>query len=252
MSYLGSKDFLIEVAKGNVAGHALVHKFGRDDAVENGVFEHVSLLSTATTFLAAATTVRVKAGGNAADTAAGNGARGVTIVGIDDTLAEITETVATAGASASSATSASFWRVYRAYVSAVGTYGVANTAAITIEVSAGGTDLIMIATEEGQTQYAGYTVPTAKSAYLLSVLLTADAAKAADFKLLHRGPFNDVSAPMAPIRIQNYWDGVLGTHRFHPDGPVKYEALTDIWVEAEGGGANTEVSAEMELLIVDD
>jgi len=29
MTYLGTKEFLLEVAKGNVAGHSLVHKFGR-------------------------------------------------------------------------------------------------------------------------------------------------------------------------------------------------------------------------------
>ena len=28
MSYIGSKDFLIEVAKGNIAGHSIIEKFG--------------------------------------------------------------------------------------------------------------------------------------------------------------------------------------------------------------------------------
>lgn len=251
MALITSTDFLIEVAKGKIPGHKLIHKFGRNMAVANGTWEHVSLLSGASAFLSAATTVRVKAG-DVADTAAGAGAREITVVGIDNNLNEVTEAIATAGTSASSATTALFWRVYRAYVSACGTYGASNTAAVTIENSGGGTDLIQIAAEEGQSQYGGYTVPTGKKAYLVSLLLTADAAKAADFKLMTRANFNNTSAPMSPVRLRNYWDGVLGTLRYHPDGPVKYDALTDIWIESEGGGVNTEVSVDFELLIVDD
>jgi hypothetical protein len=36
MSYISNKDFLIEVAKGNVAGHAIVNKFGRNPDVDTG------------------------------------------------------------------------------------------------------------------------------------------------------------------------------------------------------------------------
>lgn len=253
MSYLPSRDFLIEVQKGNVAGHSLVHKFGRNDTVPNGTWEHVSLLSGVTAFRSSAATMRIKAGGNAADTAAGAGAREVTIQGIDSALAEITEAVATAGSSASSATSASFWRVHRAWVSAVGTYSVGNTAAITIEDSGGASDMIMIAATEGQTQYAGYTIPTAKTGYLLSLRLSVDAAKAADFRLFTRGSITDTSAPMASRRIRKYWDGLLGQTVYTPHGPdLVLAALTDIWIEAQGGGAGTEVSADFEILLVDD
>lgn len=246
------KDFLIEVAKGNVLGHSLVHKFGRNDAVANATWEHISIGGGATSFLSAPTTVRIKAGGNAADTAAGAGAREITVVGIDSNLAEVQETIATAGASASAATTASFWRVYRAYVSAAGTYGAANTAAVVIENSAGGTDLITIATEEGQTQFSGFTVANATTAYLLSAQITVDAIKAADIRMYMRENFNDTSAPLGSKRIVLYWDGVLGVLAFPPRSLRLFSALTDIWFEAEGAGATTEVSVDYELLIVDD
>ena len=244
------KDFLIEVAKGNVPGHSLVHKFGRNDVVANGVWELVSQLSAATSFRSSASTVRIKAGGNAADTAAGAGAREVTVIGIDSNLAEVTETIATAGALASSATAASFWRVYRAYVSVVGAYGVANTATIIIEDSGGAADMILITATEGQSQYGAYTVPIGKTGYLTSLHLDVDAGKAADFRLFIRENFNDISAPMSSIRLMLYWDGVLGTVDFKPDGPIELSALTDIWIEAEGSGAATEVSADFEILLV--
>jgi len=251
---VNNEDFLIEVAKGNVAGHALVHKFGRNDSIPNGSFAHVSLTPFATAdFRQSAATMRVKAGGNAADSAAGAGAREVTIQGIDSTFAEITEAVATAGASASSATTASFWRVHRAWVSASGTYGAANTAAVVIEDSGGAADMITIGVGEGQTQYAGWTVPLAKTAYLLSVTVTVDASKPADFRMFTRENIDDISAPLSAPRIKLYWDGLTAPLHFSPKSPGSaIAAKSDIWFEAQGGAGGGEVSVDFELLIVDD
>lgn len=245
-------DFYTEVAKGNVAGHSLVHKFGRNDAVPNGTWAFVNLLGHTAWPLSAATTVRVKAG-NAADTAAGAGAREITVQGIDSTLAEVTSVLATAGASASSNSTESYWRVHRAWVSSAGTYGAANTAAVVIENSGGGTDLIQIGVEEGQTQFAGFTIPTGKTGYFVSVSITVDAGKAADIAIYTRANMNDTSAPMSSKRLKLFFDGVLGTHSLNPDSPIfSMPALTDIWVEARGGGAASEVTADFELLLVDD
>lgn len=255
MSYFASaasRDFLIEVQKGNMDGHSMVHKFGRNDAVPSGSWAFVNLLGFTAWPLSAATTVRIKAGGDAADTAAGNGAREVTVQGIDSTGAEISEAIATAGAAASSATTASFWRIHRAWVSAVGTYGAGNTGVVTIENSGGGTDLIKIAASEGQTQFAGYTVPTGKTAYLLGLHLTVDAAKAANFRVFTRGDITDTTAPMKSKRLRLFFDGVLGTLIYKPSGPeMAIDALSDIWIEAYGSAA-TEASANLELLLVDD
>lgn len=247
-----SKDFYSDVQEGKIPGHSLVHKFGRNQAVPNGSFEMVSLLSIPTAFLSAATTVRIKAGGDAADTAAGAGARSVFVQGIDDNLAVLTEEIATAGASASSVTTALFWRVFRAWTTS-GTYGTANTAAITIENGTGGTDLLVIGLEEGQSQHGSYTIPLAHTGYLLSATLTVDSNKPADIKLVMRESFNDTSAPMPSSRLKIYWDGVVGELIFTPRTPgPAIPALTDVWWEAEGSGAITEVSVDFEIHLVQD
>lgn len=249
------RDYYIEVSRGNVPGQSIIHKFGRDADVANGVFEGVHQLSVPFNFLTAATTVRVKAGGNAADAAGGLGAQSVVVEGLDDTGAAATDMLATAGASASSASSTSFWRVFRVYIpdGGCGTYGAANTAAITIENSGGGTDLIMVAVEEGQSQYAAYAIPIGKTGYLLSAEVEADAAKAADFRLMTRHNLTDFSTPFSPPRIRFYWDGVIGSTAIRPHSPImSLPALTDIWFEAEGSGANTEVSVDFEILLIDD
>lgn len=245
--------FLIEVHKGNVVGHSMVHKFGRNAAVPSGSWAFVNLLAFTGWPLSAPTTVRVKAGGNAADTAAGAGAREVTVQGIDDSFNEVSETIATAGASASSATSASFWRVHRAWVSAVGTYGDGNTGAITIENSGGGTDLIQIGVSMGQTQFTGYTIATGKTGYLLGWHGRVANGGVANLAVYTRDDIDDTSAPMKAKRMRTGASAVAGgfsTGLQHPFLTINPKA--DIWVEAMGIGGTPAVSSQLDLLLVDD
>lgn len=254
MSYFRSRDFLIEVAKGNVPGHSLVHKFGRNDAVPNGSWAFINLLGLTSFPLSGATTVRIKAGGNAADVAAtGAGAREIYVQGIAADGTEQSEAIATAGASASAVTTLTFWRVHRAWVSSVGTYGVANTAAITIENGTGGTDIIRIGAGEGQTQHASFTIPTGKTGYLLSVHCTVDSGKSANIRCFTRGDITDTTAPMKGKRLKLFWDGVKQVMNYLPRSPeLSIAALSDIWFEGYGDGAVSQISVDFELLLVDD
>lgn len=248
-----TSDFLLSVQKGLMPGHSLIHKFGRNNAVANGSWEGVNQHSTAFVWLEAATTVRVKAGGNAADTAAGAGAQSVMVEGLDGNGDLITETIATAGASASAATTALFFRIYRATVVNVGAYTGTNTAAITIEDSAGVSDLILIAAGEGQSQYGAYSVPNGYRAYILSIEVEADASKPADFRLHVRNNITDVTTPFSGALVKRYWDGVTGTSSTNVRSPLSaIVGLSDIWLDAEGSGAITEVSVEMEILLIKD
>ena len=254
MSRMFTRDFLIEVMKGNVAKHSMVHKFGYNGAVPNGSWAHVSTTPFSTAnFRQSAIAMRVKSGGNVADTAAGAGAREVTIQGIDSNFAETSEAVATAGASASSATTATFWRVHRAWVSATGTYTGNNTGDVVIEDSGGGADFITIQAGEGQTQYTGWTVPTGKIASLTSVHVTVDSNKTANVRCFTRHDIDTVAAPMSAKRLKLYWDGLEQHFQYIPKGPeLSIPAKGDIWFEAYGDGAVSAVSVDFELLVVED
>lgn len=247
-------NFLIEVRQGNVPGYSLIHKFGRNNAAPSGSWELVSLLSSATTFRTSPSTVRVKAGGNAQDSSAGLGAREVTVIGLDNNLAEVSDTIATSGASASSATTTSFWRVYRAYVSAAGLYGANNASQITIEDSGGEADINIIGNGNGQTQHAAYSIPVGKTGYLLSVFLTANSVAASDFRLFTRENLTNVTAPVAAKRLRLFWDGLSGSTPYKPYAPeFKMEAGTDIWVEVKSlGPGAAQVTANFEVLLIDD
>jgi len=246
-------DFFFEIQKGDVRGHSIVHKFGRNAAVANGSFELVSIQSGVTSFLSAATAVRVKAG-DTADSTGNAGLWSVTLEGLDETGALATEAISTNGTSAGSNSTTTFIRLFRAYATpdSVGTYGGANVAAVVIENAAGDTDLITIAIQEGQTQYAAYTIPLGKTGYLSSISLQTDGAKAADFRVFIRKDALDVVSPFASKTILLYFDGILGSYALHPVTPINnLPELTDIWFEASGGGANTEVSVDFEIILVD-
>lgn len=250
--YSGFANLLLQIGLGNIDGHSIVHKFGRNANVASGVWEGIWAGSTLFNFLQAATTVRIKAGGDAADTFDGLGAQKITIEGLDSTGALAQEDIVTAGASASSATTTSFWRVFRMFLKEVGAYGVANTGAMMLENSGGGTDLISIAVGEGQSQYGAYAIPLGKTGYLLSVTVEADANKAADFRIFTRQNLTDVTTPFSPKRLRQFFDGVLGEQFIDPKTPmVRLPALTDIWGESEGSGASTEVTIDMEILVID-
>ena len=231
----------------------MVHKYGRNDAVPNGSWAHVSLLPFAiASFRQTPIAVRIKAGGNVQDTAAGNNAQEVTVMGIDSNLEETSEAIATNGALASAATSKTWWRIHRAGVTAVGTYTAANAAAVIIEDSGSAANFLTIAAGEGQTQYAGWTVPEGKTAYLLSVHVSIDSNKTANVRCMVRQNFNVVAPPMKSKRLKLHWDGLEGSFAYKPYGAeLVIPEKTDIWFEAYGDGAVSQVSVDFELLVVD-
>ena len=106
----------LDVSRGLVSGMQSIKKFGRNAAVGTSFVPIAMGGVYQTPQGSAATALRIKSGGDANDTAAGSGARSVTLEGLDENFELATEALATAGASASSATSTTFTRLFRAYV----------------------------------------------------------------------------------------------------------------------------------------
>lgn len=245
-----NKSFLLAVRQGEIPGYSIVHKFGRNASVTNNVWSMISLSNTAGSFPVSGSPVNIKAGGDVGDIFGGSGAREITVIGINTDLIEVSENIVTSGAGASLPTTNSFWRVYRTYVANVGTYGGNNLDDIVIENSI---DMITIKANEGQSQHGSFSIPTGKTGYLLHMNISVDSNKAANIRTFIRPNFTDIVAPFSPAKIQHSWDGVLGEVNHNTEGAeLVLNALTDIWVEAQGGGQNTEVSVDFEILLVDD
>lgn len=255
MSYTPSNEFLIEVVKGNVPGHTIVHKFGKNDAVTG-----VAPLSLGGVYnmplSASATTLRVKAG-NANDTAAGSGAREITLQGLDETGALITEAVPTAGASAGAVSSTTFIRLFRAFVSASGTYPLAigtnsTAAAVVIENGAGGTDWLTIAATMAQSHVGAYSIPLGKTGYIISWFTTVDSNKAFDLLMFIRENILESAAPFSGFRNMLHLVGLKNEFTPNFEGPAgAFPALTDI-VFAAAAGMSATISIDFELLLIDD
>lgn len=251
-------DPTFDTARGKVTGRYTVHKFGANPTIAASSTEAVTFGGTIN-FLTSATTVRIKAGGNAGDTAAGSGARSVIVIGLDSNWEEVSEVIVTAGASASSATTTSFIRVYRAYVVDVGLYATAtNTAGfnlgdITIENSSGGTDLITIAAGRGQSEYSGYTVPADHTAYLVRMWATPDSSKAVTVTMYQRENADDASsAPYTGKRLVLEFQSITGSVSRDLISYIQFPAKTDIWWNATtGSGATAACSVEYDLILLD-
>jgi hypothetical protein len=257
MSYLGNSNFYAEVAKGNVAGHSIIHKFGQYDSVGT-TFTPVARLGIYNTLQpASATTLRIKSGGNANDTAAGSGAREITLEGIDENGAVATETLATAGASASSATTTTFTRLYRAYVSKSGTYATSSagshSATICIENGAGGTDWADIDATgfpKSQTEIGAYTIPNGYTGYLISAFGFSDSSKTTELIFFKRTGILQSAAPYDAMRVvfEERLEG--GEFTVDPAAPILLGTACDVGFLAKVNTGTAAVEVDFEILLV--
>ena len=251
---LANSDPLL-IRRGLVDGASVVHKYGRNSAVPSGTWAGLLQVSAQFPWLTAATTVRVKAGGDATDDGTisplGVAAQQIRVQGLNIAGIEVSELITLAGAGASASTTTEFFRVYRAGVEVVGAYGAINAEDIIIEDTAGTTDLIMIAAGEGQSQFCGFTTQADKVTLLMSAMVQADSLKPADFRLMIRANADNVTAPFNSQRLKFYWDGVAGFNHHQPNSAMLVlPAFTDIWIEGRGS-ALTEATANMEFFVFD-
>lgn len=112
----------LDIARGLAPGCAGSFRYGRHTTVNSTYTPITQSGFYRTPQATGAVALRVKAGGNANDTASGSGAREITLIGLDQAGNVIVETLATAGASASDATVQLFIRLTDAFVSKSGTY----------------------------------------------------------------------------------------------------------------------------------
>jgi hypothetical protein len=248
----------LDEASGKQQNRAVIGKFGANPDVAAGAEEFIWAGATAgyTGFLTTAKTLRVKAG-NTNDTAGGSGAQAVTLVFLNSTWEEVTETLATAGTSASAATSVTAIRLIRAYCTDNGVYSNGltggNAAAVFIETSDGASIMGSISTGVGQTQLGTTTVPLGKQAFIREVGGSSDATKPATLRFWQRQNADDVTTPFTGRRLIFGFEAFSGTvdKQFTVyRGP--YPAKTDIWATGIGPTGGSAMSADLDIVLVDE
>lgn len=250
----------LDIAKGLVDGVTTVNKFGRNKDVGT-TFTPVCMGGVYRT-PQIATKLRIKAGGSVNDSSAGSGARSVTLIGLDQSFNEITETIATNGALASTPTTLDFTRLFRAYVASSGTYATAlvgsHTSDIVIENAAGSSTFATIDSSgfpKSQSEIGAFSMRAGSTAFVKLKNLSIDSGKTVDLIFFTRGGINQTSAPYSAMRAQSILSGVTGGsiesfgESSIPLGP--YIGPHDIGFMAKVSVGTAAVSVEFEIYIVD-
>lgn len=243
-----TEPFELQVARGLIAGHKPLFKFGVNPD-NNGTLETVWSHSSLYVYPTTATVMKVSST-SADDTAAGTGARTMLVAGLDANYNEISETVTLNGQSAVLTTN-SFLRVFRAYVVTAGSGG---TAAGTLYVGDGtvtsgvpATVYAMIDVGDNQTNMAMWTVPAGYTLYIHRGTFSAASNNAAQYvlgKFMVR-PFGGVFRNAADITVNS---NVFG---YDFEIPLAVPEKSDIEARAIAlAGTNFYVTASFEGIYI--
>ena len=240
----------IPIANGDVQGYAAIHKFGRNPSIGNvpetvwmhgGKYQYLAVGAASTLYAYSA---------NSEDSASGDGARTVTILGLDNNFNEIEETVTVGGAP----TTLEFLRVYRAFVDTAGSTNT-NEGNVLISTGAGGTGTVLadigtIGTGTtfglGQTQLALYTIPAGKTGYLTTWNVGCAPMNNKATVILKSREINGDG----PFRTKDIVDLVGGYHTQNYSIPLRFPAKTDIEVVA-AADTSTIISSSFDIILVD-
>jgi len=175
-----SMPYTYDIAEGNVAGHTAIRRFGHNDDVAVA-WETVYHGSNLRTYLTAAERLQVASDDAADDGPAGNGARTVTITGLDGNYAALSETVTMNGV-ANVLTDASFLRIMTVATTTAGDTGW-NEGTITASNNADTVVLEEIPPVENESHCACYTVPAGYTAYIVQAMATEASTKGSQLGL---------------------------------------------------------------------
>ena len=246
------------ISRGNMFQAHVHHQFGRNIACLTTYVPVTDIGIYRTPQAGAATALRIKAGGNAADTAAGTGARSVRLYGINALGDEVIEVIATAGASASAPTTNTFIRLYMVEVYESGTYGTQSAGShagnITIEDAAGTQDWAQIQLNgfpSGTSGIGSITVPRNHVGLVSAIQISVDQTKSTDLIILKREGVLQTAAPYKPIvKVQEFL-GVSRSILIKFDVPLRFPELTDIGLLAKVSNGTGAVSVDIEVLMLE-
>jgi hypothetical protein len=191
-------------------------------------------------FPTSAVAVRIAAGGDANDTAAGTGARTVFVEGLGASWEPASAILTANGASASTPSTETFRRVSRAYVLTAGALE-GNVGDVEIE-QVGGDVLAIIPAGYGQTEQAIYTVPAGYRIRFASGEFTVATNRTADFRFVLRTGI----AGAEPVRRTRYVAfGLSGPWPPVVRNPGTVYGPADVWAEARAS-TSADVTARFE------
>ena len=199
--------------------------------------------------------LRIRAGGNANDTAGGSGAREIELYGLDESGLEITDIIATNGALASLPSSRSFLRLMGARVSKSGTYATqtagSHAADIVIESTAGDLwgKIPINGFPESISRIGSFTIPADYEGFLIGVRINVSAGKIVDAILFKRENVLETAPPYAPMEVIGEFFNVPGFLDVGYDAPIYLPPMTDVGIMAVIDVQTARVGSGLGLLL---
>lgn len=246
----------LDISRGIASGHRYIRQFGRNAAV-GGTFSPIARAGVyRTPQVATAPFLRIRAGGNAADTANGAGARSVTLIGLDVNGDYLQETIATAGASASALTTNKFLRLTEAIVQTSGTYAtqtaLSHVASINIEDDAGNLWATIQDTDipRGDSEIASYSVPRNRTLFITNVRVEAAAANKSNIVMFARSGILQSAPPYDAMVLLQEFPEFSGVTQFRFDPPIRINQLSDVGFLAKTETSTTDVAVGFDCIEV--
>lgn len=254
--------FPAAIANGEIAGHSVMKKFGRNPVIDTGtdpedVWDGGGIYAFITELAGGSQDSGSKlkiSSGSTDDDAGGTGALTVDVSGLDANYAEQSETVIMDGQTAVE-TSGTYTRIFRMIVRSAGT-GNGNAGIIyagTGNITTGVPDNIyaQIGIGNNQTLMAIYTIPAGKTGYLTRYYASINkktTATTAEIQLLAR-PDGEVFQIKRHMSIVNLGSSAL----LAPQGiPEVYAAKTDIKLHcAEVSASTVDLSGGFDIILKD-
>jgi hypothetical protein len=249
---LNITDWDLEVAKGNVANHSCVSKFGRNDTV--GTTPEI-IWSEATTpypwIVNAGTASVVSADADDDGDPVGDGARTVTIEGLNPSWTAQSEII-TMNGTTPVVTSGSWKRINRMFVATVGSSEVNEGL---IQATVDGNVVAEIPALKGQSFMAIYTIPDAVKGYLWEpwIAVHKKQSAAVEYELFLRENADESDAPFrSKFSAAAQSDGQTLAWRPRTRAPLKLVGPCDIYMIASASTSGVDISAGFDITLVAD
>jgi len=255
----------LDFARKHIPGGRAFFFFGKNDALQNGVFEDVWNGGGDIQWQTVAAKIKVQST-NAADTSDGSGLRSVEIHGLSSTGADQDEVLALNGVTAVESV-LTYIRVNLVHNEEVGTYGGSHEGDIEVRVTnvtfGNGALLASMTGQEGSvnvsSQYGigeaqnGFTsIPLGKVAYITRIQVIPNASKPITIILYERDGLLTVSAPFQPRRILWQEEEVEIPIDKEFKSHIKIKSLTDLFFRAEGNGQASGVAVWLDYYLLDE
>jgi hypothetical protein len=249
---INTTDFHFEISKGNVANHSSVAKYGRNETI--GTTAEV-LWSEATTpypwIVTAGTASVVSVDTDDDGSPVGDGARTVTIEGLDTSWAEQGVTIITDGITPV-VTTETWKRINRMFVATAGS-SLLNEG--TIRATVDGNVVAEIPALKGQSFMAVYTIPDAFTGYIWEPWIAVNKKQSAvvEYEMFARENADESDAPFrSKFSGAAATDGSSLSFRPRYRSPEKLIGPCDIYLIATSSTAGTDISGGFDITLVAD